>query len=265
MVLQKGVPFKHTLHPTVSEEKSLLSIPISITATVAECDLQHRLDIHVPSSREIAGIELTNVEFLFENDTKGELSDPRCSSGNYDVLGYLFMQLLDSQGRPTSHPFAVMRCDPVTGRGICCGIKLPLQADQRVRFYLVQKVEPGDEKMRRCVRIEGVRFTGKAQLLSGGTHIKSAKGRRQIKALMESNLRFEVDSARKELSLSKRHRESPLRCRYDKQESLTGRSSVGRTANILKKKPNDVDDDDDDDDEPPNLIYAFVPGGDNES
>ncbi|ORC88062.1 uncharacterized protein TM35_000181190 [Trypanosoma theileri] len=259
MVLDNSVPFKLTLHPSLYEEKSALSIPLSFTADVDEKGFQHRLEIRVPSSRHIAGMEIRNVEFLFD-ELKNESCQTSHSSSSDGVLGYLFAQLLDSQGRPSSHPFAVMCCDTSTGRGVYSCVRLPFQADQRVRFYLVQKNKSNDESTGRSTRIEGVRFTGNIQLVSGGAYLKSNKSLKQIQSFMQKTLKFEPDSDGKKVSGLKRHRESPQSPVEENKKSLTSRSRTERAQNEKRKSEGLGNDE-----EPPQLIYAFVPGGDDES
>ncbi|KAH9600750.1 hypothetical protein LSM04_004172 [Trypanosoma melophagium] len=257
MVLDNSVPFKLTLHPPLFEEKTALGIPLSFTADVDDKGFQHRLEIGVPSGRRIAGMEIRNVEFLFD-ESKNDSCKTSHSSSSDGVLGYLFAQLLDSQGRPSSHPFAVMCCDTSTGRGVYSCVKLPFQADQRVRFYLVQKNKSNDESTGIATRIGGVRFTGNIQLVSGGAYLKSNKSLKQIQTFMQKALKFEPDSDGKKPSGQKRHRESPQRPIEERKKSLTSSSRAEGNQNITRKPEND-------DDEPPQLIYAFVPGGNNES
>ncbi|EKF38658.1 hypothetical protein MOQ_001131 [Trypanosoma cruzi marinkellei] len=262
MVLEKGVPFKITLHPSVFEEKSVLGIPLSFTATVVGKELQHRLEFCVPSGPGVAALEITNVEFLFETKKikVGSCKSSRSSSLNGGSQSYLFMQLLDSQGRSSGHPFAVVCCDAAMGRGIHSRVKLPLQSNQRVRFYLVERKNQDDEKMEIKERIVGVRFTGMLQLLSGGVHVRSAKTRKQIQALMEGSLNFEADSCEKNLSTLKRNRDFSSHHHRDDEEFAKGSLRRDKASSIPAELiRNDLDEG------PPNLIYAFVSGGDDES
>ncbi|ESS65211.1 hypothetical protein TCDM_06452 [Trypanosoma cruzi Dm28c] len=261
MVLEKGVPFKITLHPSVFEQKSVLGIPLSFTATVVDKELQHRLEFCVPSGPGVSALEITNVEFLFETKKLkgGARKSSRSSSLNGGSQSYLFMQMLDSQGRSSSHPLAVVCCDAAMGRGILSRVKLPLQTNQRVRFYLVERKNQEDEKMDIKERVVGVRFTGILQLLSGGVHVRSAKTRKQIQALMEGSLNFEADSCDEKVSTLKRDRDSFYHHRDDEEFAKGGLRSDKARSIPTESIRNDLDE------EPPNLIYAFVSGGDDES
>ncbi|RNF05505.1 uncharacterized protein Tco025E_07851 [Trypanosoma conorhini] len=261
MVLGKGPPFRLTLHLCLAEVKATLAVPVFITATVVDDEPQHRLEFRVPSGPGVEALEITNVEFIFQTERLKRNSRKSCrypSSGG--LYGYLFMQLLDQQGHPSGHPFAIVCCDTEMGNGICSRVKLPLQSDQRVRFYLVERKVQGDEKILMNSRIVGVRFTGILRLSSGGVEVTSAETREQIEALTGSSLKFEADSPASKISTLTRPQDSPSSHCRGGEDSAKGelRSDEGQ-----QKPTGPVHMDENE--EPPNLVYAFVSGADDES
>ncbi|ESL06233.1 hypothetical protein TRSC58_06095 [Trypanosoma rangeli SC58] len=260
MVLGKGPPFRLTLHLCVADVKATLATPVSITATVADNELQHCLEFCVPSGPEVEVLEITNVEFLFQTKMPKRNLRKSCRTDlSGSLQGYLFMQLLDHEAHPSGHPFAIVCCDTEMGNGIYSRVKLPLPGGQLVRFYLVERKKQDEGKIGINSQIVGVRFTGMLRLSSGRAEVKSAETRKQIQALTETSLTFRADSCGKNMLTSTGSRYSPSsHCRGE--TSATGglqgdEGQLTPTESVNK----------DADEEPPNLIHAFVSGGDYES
>ncbi|RNF08334.1 hypothetical protein TraAM80_02924 [Trypanosoma rangeli] len=261
MVLGKGPPFRLTLHLCIADVKAALAVPLSITATVADNELQHCLDFCVPSGPEVEALEITNVEFLFQTEApKGNLRKSCRTASCGGLQGYLFMQLLDHEAHPSGHPFAIVCCDTEMGNGIYSRVKLPLPGGQSVRFYLVERKKQGEEKIGINSRIVGVRFTGMLRLSSGGVGVKSGETRKQIQALTETSLTFRADSCGRNMLTSTGSRYSPSSHCQEGEKSAKGRLRSDEGEPTPTESVNG-----DADEEPPNLIYAFVSGGDYES
>ncbi|AAZ11274.1 uncharacterized protein TEOVI_000062000 [Trypanosoma equiperdum] len=254
MVIKKDVPFKYTLHQGLCERDPVLSTPLIITAGVDGNELQYRLDMQVPSHSAIEGMEVTNVEFLFTsskcNAGKSNQHLSKCS-----MLVYLYMQLLDGVGRPTSPPFPISCCNTHTGKGIFSCVKLPLQVNQQCRFYLVRR-SCTDSASQSAMELKGVRFTSKLYLLYRSP-LNSAKVRSQMDVLTGGDLKFTADTEVMTSTGAKRSREELERFGSENSDRKGKKAKREReTATTMDRAS---------DDEPPNLIYAFVSGGDNES
>ncbi|KAG8344749.1 hypothetical protein TRVL_04416 [Trypanosoma vivax] len=196
MVMDDGPPFRHTLHSSLDERKNP-PLSLVLKAVGAENEQQF-LDFHVPSLSGSSVFEIINIVFTSAYEKKG-IQSPECSSPNNGMLGYLFLQFLDSKGRPSGHPFPVARCDTSTGDGVSSAVRLPLQSDQRVRFYLVRKCKLGCNIMESNTHINGVCFVGNFRLISAEACINLWQNRSQFKALAKKELKFKTCGDSKDL------------------------------------------------------------------